>query len=106
MTPQNQRDAENPGAASQDAAEQEEQAAHTAAPNAPTVTPEPVEQEQAPEDVGQFESQSFDPKQHYSHQTGSSNEPLAIVMMLVLGLVALGIIGVVLWLIYGFVMEL
>ncbi|GAA2025165.1 hypothetical protein GCM10009720_01130 [Yaniella flava] len=39
-------------------------------------------------------------QQHYSQATGSSNEPFAITMMIVLGIVALGVFGVLGLLIY------
>ena len=39
-------------------------------------------------------------QQHYSQETGSSNEPFAITMMIILGIVALGVFGVLGLLIY------
>lgn len=47
---------------------------------------------------------SFDPKQYYSQQTGSSNQSFALLMLIILSVVALGIFGVLGLLIYRITM--
>lgn len=52
------------------------------------------------DDFGNYQAQSFDPKEQYSIQTGTTNEPLALAMFIILTLVGLGILGTLLWLVY------
>lgn len=54
---------------------------------------------QAPSPAAQ-QSVKSTAEQYYAHKTGSSNEPFAITMMIVLGIVALGVFGVLGLLIY------
>lgn len=62
--------------------------------------PTATSSEQPPQDFGNYKTVSFDPNQHYSQQTGTTNEPMAITMLIVLSVVALGIFGVLGLLIY------
>ena len=52
---------------------------------------------------GNYQAQSFDPNQQYTQKVGTTNEPFALAMFIVLTLVALGIFGGLLWLIYRLV---
>lgn len=61
---------------------------------------------ETPGDVGHYEAQSFDPKQHYSQRTATTNEPLALVMFGVLLLAAIGVFGTLACLIYRLVAGL
>ena len=55
------------------------------------------------DDFGNYQAQSFDPKQQHSQKTGTTNEPFALAMFIILTLAALGIFGVLLWLVYRLV---
>ena len=52
------------------------------------------------DDFGNYHAQSFDPKQQHSKQPGTTNEPFALAMFIILTLVGLGILGTLLWLVY------
>lgn len=52
---------------------------------------------------GNYQAQSFDPHQQYTPKTGTTNEPFALAMFIILTLAALGIFGALLWLIYRLV---
>ena len=52
------------------------------------------------QECGNYRTASFDPNQYYSQQTGTTNEPMALTMLIVLSVVALGIFGVLGLLIY------
>ena len=52
---------------------------------------------------GNYQAQSYDPTQQYTQKTGTTNEPFALAMFIILTLAALGIFGALLWLIYRLV---
>ncbi|GAA4110774.1 hypothetical protein [Enteractinococcus coprophilus] len=52
------------------------------------------------DEFGNYQARSFDPKQQYSKQPGTTNEPFALVMFVILTLAGLGILGTLLWLVY------
>ena len=59
--------------------------------------------EQPAQDFGNYKTASFNPNQHYSQQTVTTNEPMALTMLIVLSVVAIGIFGVLGLLIYRLV---
>ena len=52
---------------------------------------------------GNYQAQSFDPHQQHTQTAGTTNEPLALAMFIILTLAALGLFGALLWLIYRLV---
>lgn len=55
------------------------------------------------QDFGEYQAYSFDPHQQDAQKSATTNEPFALAMFIVLTLVALGIFGILLWLVFRLV---